>query len=161
MSIYIFGYGSLINMKENKELKFIKRRIICPVMVNGLKRAFNVSSSNYKVLGVKDTKDIQKKCNGILIKIDNAEEFAKILQREANYTPKELDLSRISFPYKKKITLHSDDKVLCFYPKSKFTLTQKNSKELDIRPEYLNICLTGASNFGKEFLQDFISTTPE
>lgn len=161
MSIYVFGYGSLINMKENKELIFKKGRIICPVMVNGLNRAFNVSSSKYKVLGVKDTKNANKQCNGILIKIDYAEELAKLLHREANYTSKELNLARISFPYKKKLILQPGDKVLCFYPKTKFTLTQKASKQLNIRPNYLNICLDGSANFGKDFLQDFLHTTVE
>jgi hypothetical protein len=161
MSIYIFGYGSLINMKENRELNSKKRRIICPVMVDGLKRAFNVSSSKYKVLGVKDTKNPNNQCNGILIKIDYAEELAKLLQREVNYTSKELDLARITFPYNKKLSFQPGDKVLCFYPKAKFTLTQKTSNQLNIRPNYLNICLNGAANFGKDFLQDFLDTTVE
>lgn len=164
MSLYVFGYGSLINMSENKELNLKKKRRVCPVMINGLKRAFNVASSSsgkYKVLGVKNTKDADKKCNGILIQIDREKELAALLKREANYIPKEVDLARIRFPYNKTLTFQPGDKVVCFYPQAKFTLTQQASKQVNLRPNYLTICLTGAAKFGKDFLTDFIATTPE
>jgi hypothetical protein len=159
MSIYIFAYGSLINMKENT--REIKTRKVVPVMVTGLKRQFNVSSTGgkYKVLGVKETKNTKIKCNGILIKLRSAEEMAKLLEREKNYQPKWLDHKRISFDYKKHLDLKPDDQIICFYPQARYTLTKKAAEELPIRPKYLNICLEGARELGDKFLQDFAETT--
>ena len=162
MSIYIFGYGSLINMKENaNQIKNPLKRKIVPVTVHGLKRQFNVSSQGgeYKVLGVKDTKDTKVKCNGILIKLRSAEEMAKLLDREKNYQPKWLDHKRLSFDYKKQLALNADDQIICFYPKAKYTLTKKAAEQLPIRPNYLNICLEGAAEISDIFLQDFAEMT--
>ena len=164
MSIYVFGYGSLINMPENKELSVKNKRKICPVMVSGLKRSFNVitssnTSAKYKVLGVKNSSDTKKRCNGILIEITDSEELAKLINREKNYTPKQLASKRISFPYKKHLSLTKADQIICFYPQAKYTLKKKEAAELKIRPKYLQICLAGARDFGEEFLHDFNETT--
>ena len=163
MSIYVFAYGSLINMPENKELPVKKKRKICPVMVSGLKRSFNViSSSNtsaqYKVLGVKESSDVKNQCNGILIEITDSEELVILIKREKNYTPRQLALERISFPYKKHLSLTKADQIICFYPKVKYTLKNKEVSELKIRPKYLQICLAGARDFGEDFLHDFTET---
>ena len=160
MSIYVFAYGSLINMRDNKELFLKNKRKICPVMVSGLKRSFNVSSSGgkYKVLGVKNSTDKNKQCNGILIEIDDSEELAKLIKREKNYTAKQLASERLSFPYKKHLSLTKADQIICFYPKAKYILKKKEASELKIRPKYLQICLAGARDFGEDFLHDFTET---
>lgn len=164
MSIYVFGYGSLINMRENKELSVKNKRKICPVMVSGLKRSFNVitssnTSAKYKVLGVKESTDKKKQCNGILIEITESEELVKLIKREKNYTPRQLSPERLSFPYKKHLSLNKADQIICFYPQSKYTLKKKEASELKIRPKYLQICLAGARDFGEDFLKDFMETT--
>ena len=162
MSIYVFGYGSLINMKENKaELNLNIKHKVVPVAVSGLKRSFNVSSQGgkYKLLGIKETKNSAIKCNGILIQIRNTEELAKIMEREKNYKPKWLDHKRISFPYNKQLALKPSDQIIYFYPKAKYTLTKKAAEDLSIRPNYLSICLEGATNLGEDFLKDFAETT--
>ena len=160
MSTYIFGYGALINIKNIKEIKYNKNRTICPVSVTGLKRTFNVISQNgqYKVLGVKDTPNKKQHCNGVLIKINTAEELAHLITREKKYEPKWLNPKRILFNYDKKIKLNPADHIIYFYPTPPNTLTQKAAKELDIRPNYLNNCLAGARDFGDVFLRDFIQT---
>jgi len=160
MSIYVFGYGSLINMRENKELSVKNKQKICPVMVSGLKRSFNVSSTGgkYKVLGVKNNSDTKKQCNGILIEITDSEELAKLIKREKNYTPRQLALERISFPYIKHLSLTKADQIICFYPQAKYTLKKKEASELKIKPKYLQICLAGARDFGEDFLHDFTET---
>ena len=161
MSTYIFGYGSLINMQENtNEISNPLKRKVWPVMVDGLKRSFNVSSTGgkYKVLGIKEVKG-KGKCNGILIKLRTAEELAKLIEREKNYSTKWLNHKRISFPYKKQLTLNPDDQVIYFYPQAKYTLTKKAAEQLAIRPNYLTVCLEGAVDLGEDFLQDFAETT--
>jgi hypothetical protein len=160
MSIYVFGYGSLINMSDNKVLFLKNKRKICPVMVSGLKRSFNVSSTEgkYKVLGVKESTDKNKQCNGILIEITDSEELAKLIKREKNYTPRQLAPERLSFPYKKHLSLNNTDQIICFYPQTKYILKKKEAAEIKIRPKYLQICLAGARDFGEDFLHDFTET---
>ena len=160
MSIYVFGYGSLINMRDNKLLFLKNKRKICPIMVSGLKRSFNVSSTGgkYKVLGVKESTDKNKQCNGILIEITDSEELAKLIKREKNYTPRQLTPERLSFPYKKYLSLNNTDQVICFYPQTKYILKKKEAAEIKIRPKYLQICLEGARDFGEDFLNDFTET---
>jgi len=147
-------------MSENKVLFLKNKRKICPIMVSGLKRSFNVSSTagKYKVLGVKESTDKNKQCNGILIEITDSEELAKLIKREKNYTPRQLAPERISFPYKKHLSLTTTDQIICFYPQTKYILKKKEAAEIKIRPKYLQICLTGARDFGEDFLHDFTET---
>ena len=158
MSVYIFGYGSLINKNEISEELHKKKKII-PVIVTGLKRSFNISSSGgkYKVLGVQDTKK-DNWCNGVLFKV-NEEELEKLIERESNYIVKTIEQNRISFDYGKQLTFKKDDQVLCFYPKPLYRLNKKQSTSRPIRPNYETICLEGARAFGPDFLRDFTETT--
>jgi ChaC-like protein len=163
MSVYIFGYGSLINKEELKNEFNIKKKII-PVIVSGFTRSFDVSSSSssgssggkYKVLGIKNKKGAW--CNGIVFKV-NEEELDKLIERESNYTIKTIEQNRISFDYGKQLTFKKDDQVLCFYPKPLYRLNKKQSTYRPIRPNYETICLEGARAFGSDFLRDFSETT--
>jgi hypothetical protein len=153
MSIYVFGYGSLINKNELIK-EFSKKKKVIPAIVSGLKRAFNVSSKGgaYKVLGVKDSK--QAWCNGVLIKVNEAELLA-LIKRESHYVAKIIKKDRFSFPYGKKIEWKREDRIVCFYPEPLFKLNKMQSKRIPVRPNYLNICLEGAAELGEDFLQGF------
>ena len=157
MAIYVFGYGSLINMQENKELTLPRKS--WPVVVNGLKRSLNVHGKNHLVFGVKDVKTSH--CNGILFKV-NAAELASLQEREKLYRMKTLDKTRLEFPYKKKLQFKPADTVVCFYPQAKFVLTKKElaAKQPLKTQNYLQICETGAAALGPDFYNDFIATTP-
>jgi hypothetical protein len=163
MSVYIFGYGSLINKEELKNEFNIKKKVI-PVIVSGFTRSFDVSSSSsssssggkYKVLGIKNKKGAW--CNGIVFKV-NEEELVKLIERESNYIVKAIEQNRISFDYGKHVTFKKEDIILCFYPKPLYRLNKKQSTSRPIRPNYLNICLEGAKALGEDFLRDFTDTT--
>ena len=159
MAIYVFGYGSLINKNELSTL-FSKKKKVIPVIVSGLKRVFNVSVSGgkYKVFGVKESSSNAAECNGVLVKVNEAE-LAELIERESHYKVKTVNKNRLSFPYGKPIALKKDDQILCFYPKPTFTLNKKHSELIPTRPNYLNICLEGAKGFGEDFLNDFIENT--
>ena len=161
MSIYVFGYGSLIN--KNELIKEIhKNKNIIPVLVKGLKRSFNVSSKGgkYKVLGVRNSSSSKAECNGVLVKV-NKEELAELIEREKNYSIKPIKKDRLSFPYGKEVELKNEDQLFCFYPETLFKLTKTESERIPIRPNYLNICLEGAKALGEDFFNDFIETTQE
>ena len=155
MATYVFGYGSLINMKENgNELSHSDTRKVWPVTVSGLKRSFNVAGrdSTYRVLGVKDVKTAL--CNGILIKV-SSRELEYLVEREKLYTPKLLAHDRIIFNYNKTLKLKKEDLVICFYPQPKYIL----AKKIPLRENYLRICAEGAMNINKTFFDDFMATT--
>ena len=168
MATYVFGYGSLINKNElikefSKHKEFsIKKKKVIPVIVSGLKRVFNVSVSGgkYKVLGVKESSSSTAECNGVLVKVNEAE-LAELIERESNYTVKTIKKDRLSFPYGKTIALKKDDQILYFNPKPPFNLTKKQGVLIPIRPNYLNICLEGAKALGEDFMKDFLETIQE
>ena len=153
MTIYVFGYGSLINMQENKELTQPKKS--WPVMINGLKRSLNVQGKNHLVFGVKDVKTSH--CNGILFKV-NPEELARLQEREKLYKMQTIDTKRVEFPYKKTLQFKPADQIVCFYPQAKYVLTKKEliTKEPS---HYLRKCQTGAEEMGTIFYKDFLDTT--
>ena len=156
MTIYVFGYGSLINMELNKELTQPKK--ITPVMVKGLKRSLNVIGPLNKqlVFGVKDVKTAN--CNGILIKV-NLIELEKLQQREKLYTMKKLEKKRIDFYYNKSIKFNTYDEIICFYPQSKYVVPKTKLSSKPLIPRYIDICTEGAKQISTEFYDDFIATT--
>ena len=159
MTIYAFGYGSLINMPKNTELKNYLQKKICPVLVQGLKRTLNVHSKtggNSRVFGVKDVKTAN--CNGVLFKVA-APEIDALIRREQLYTMKYIAPERIAFPYGPKLKLKPTDQIICFYPIAKYVLPKKSLSAYPVKPAYLNICLEGAAQLGPEFFADFLDLT--
>ena len=156
MSVYVFGYGSLINMESNSELNNCSNKKFCPVTVKGLKRSLNVAGKNHRVFGVKDVKT--SLCNGILFKV-NEKELYNLTNREKLYTMKPLSKDRIMFNYKKCITFKPNDTVICFYPMAKHVLTKNKLNTKPINEDYLKICINGSSKINETFLKDFIKTT--
>lgn len=158
MTIYVFGYGSLINMKKNKhQIENPVVRKICPVVVKDLKRYFNVlGNGNDRLLGVKDMPN--SVCNGILYRVSEAE-LERLIEREKHYMPKILERERIMFSYNKTIPFTPDDEIICFYPQAKYTLTKKIAITLPIRENYFPTCTEGAKKISKAFFEDFMQTT--
>ena len=156
MSIYVFGYGSLLNMNNNIELSNTKNKKSCPVIIKGLKLSLNVMGKTHKLFGVKDVNT--SSCNGILFKV-NEKEIQNLIEREKLYTIKEITKNRILFDYKKSINFNPNDKIICFYPQHKYVLTKKQLLSHPLSSKYLNSCIDGASSFGEDFSNDFIEMT--
>ena len=154
MTIYVFGYGSLINMSENKELTQPKK--ICPVFVHGLKRSLNVNGKNHLVFGVKDVKT--SLCNGILFKV-NTTELARLQDREKLYTMKTIEPERLEFYTRKCFKFQASDQIVCFYPQPKYVLTKKNLSRKPVSSVYSRVCRDGAAAISDAFLQDFLTFT--
>jgi hypothetical protein len=156
MTIYVFGYGALLNLKTIKELDQTKKRKTCPVMVQGLKRSLNVEGQQHRVFGVKDVPSAH--CNGILFTV-SATELGHLIEREKLYTLKPLAKERIEFPYKKCIHFQPADQVVCFYPQRKFVLSQKElaaNSVLHSTQSYVDRCKRGAAEISAAFYADFI-----
>ena len=139
MSIYVFGYGSLINMEKNTELNHSIRKSICPVTVKGLKRSLNVNGEHYRVFGVKDVKTAL--CNGLLFKVTERE-LANLIEREKLYTLKPIKKDRIVFNYGKCLTFKPNDEVVCFGNEKEYNVKLSelfSIEELDNRKYFLDI----------------------
>jgi hypothetical protein len=158
MSIYVFGYGSLINMKKNKELINCGKRRNCPVSVKGLKRSLNIASAinNLRFFGVKNNKNAL--CNGVLFKV-NELELDKLIKREGLYTVTKLAKNRIVFNYNKQISFNPEDKIIFFYPNPNAVLSKSKLSSKKVSPEYFKNCLEGSAEISKSFLKDFITTS--
>ncbi len=152
MSIYVFGYGSLINMKKNTQLNHPKK--ICPVIITGLKRTLNVAGKSSRLFGVKNVKN-KATCNGILFKV-NETELSNLLRREKLYEMKELAQSRVQFVYNKCLTFKPADKIICFFPRPQYVLTKKMLATKPISATYSAICTEGAAKISEAFLTDFL-----
>jgi hypothetical protein len=150
MSLYIFGYGSLINMTYNKELNNPLERTIYPVKSRNMERSWNVCGKTKTYMGVRNKKNFV--INGILFKISE-EELTKLINRETYYEPKIISFDRISF-YKDPLIFNCDDKIICFYSKPNNN-NICSPKDLS----YLYMCLEGCLKISKAFTKDFIENT--
>jgi cation transport regulator ChaC len=143
MSIYVFGYGSLMNMKK-----------ICPVIITGLKRALNVAGKSVRRFGVKNAKN--HSCNGVLFKVTDSE-LANLVRREKLYVMKLIDKARVKFAYTKCLTFQPADQIICFYPQPQYVLTKKMLHTKPISQAYLDSCTAGAAKISAAFLADFLA----
>jgi hypothetical protein len=151
--LYVFGYGSLINVNNTTEFMNKDKKIIIPLTLKNMKRSFCVYGFKEIYLGVIEQEN--SLCNGLLISISNSElEMLKI--REKYYDLKEMDISNILFNYNKKILFNKDDKIVLFYPKKEYII---NKYDKNISKKYLQICVNGCIKYGIVFLYDFISQT--
>ena len=100
--LYVFGYGSLINVNNTTEFMNKDKKIIIPLTLKNMKRSFCVYGFKEIYLGVIEQEN--SLCNGLLISISNSElEMLKI--REKYYDLKEIDISNILFAGLKMINL--------------------------------------------------------
>lgn len=82
MKKYVFGYGSLINMKYSKQLNKKNNRIIIPVVITNLQRHLILCNNKNQYFGVYDNPNYNT--NGILIEVDD-DELIKLDNRETYY----------------------------------------------------------------------------
>jgi cation transport regulator ChaC len=153
MKIYIFGYGSLMNKENLKQLEKPELRKLNPVTILNLERIL-IQYKTFQNFGVKDK--IKAKTNGVLIQV-TTDEILRLDRREKYYTRKELDKKRILFNYGNKLNFNHTDKVYIYYPNE--TVYKTTYKKTIQSLKYIKICLLGSIQFGKTFLIDFIKST--
>jgi len=146
-------YGSLINndelLKENISFKNIEK-----VKIYGFKRVFNQEPSyrlensiNRAVLNIIEAD--KSWFNAILINNISSEYLHKLDIREKGY-------NKTYLKEKQVITYENNIVSNCIIYKGR---SEKRNDKILPNFEYLNICLKGAEDFGKEFLHDFLKTT--
>jgi len=154
MKKYVFGYGSLINLKYSKELNKKNNRIIIPVIIKNLERHLILCNSKNQYFGVYDNNNYNT--NGILIEVDD-DELIKLDKRETYYKRYKINNDRAIYKYI-DYNLNDDDIIYVYYPTSHNTVKTIYNKSEQIK-NYMIICLSGCIKINRNFLIDFLFTT--
>ncbi|AYJ80247.1 gamma-glutamylcyclotransferase [Aliarcobacter cryaerophilus ATCC 43158] len=157
--MYLFGFGSLVNIKsaqnsfKNRELK---KEDLIPVKIKGYKRVWNSIESicfedklvNGIFLNIQ--KDENSSIFGVMIKISE-EEFEVLKLREKNYS---------CITIKKEYVLNQklDDDLIAFMTTRDDKIAKNGDENCFIPSRYIQIVKDGVKNFSKEFQDNFENT---
>lgn len=156
--MYIFGYGSLVNIKSAQ--KSFKRKLkfsdFIPITVNGYKKVWNsiehiiFEDENRVTNGIFLNLEIDKlsSTNGVLLKITD-EEFEFLKLREKNYSYVEID-SISGF--------QTDEKVFTFMTTNSKKIANKDSKDSFIPKKYIKLLEDGLKPYSEDFKNEFIKS---
>lgn len=155
-NISLLVYGSLINKDEllNNDIEILD---YTPVFVKGFKREFSQepswrksTSQNRAVLNVRE--DANHFINALLINIYK-ENITILDKREIGYKRLKVDSNCIEFKYGLKKHIRQND-IFIYVGKD-----EKYNNLILPNLEYMDICIQGATTWGKFFYDDFIKST--
>lgn len=153
-------YGSLINTNELREIGNLEKDIeeLVPIRIRFFKRLFNKKSSRRSgegnkigVLNVEYTGSESDFFNGILLTHISQEAKKAFNEREIGYTLTKVKRSFMN-PYNKAWRITEDAYVYT-------ALDHMKSSNIEPIPEYAELCLKGAKEWGEIFFRDFIEST--
>ena len=152
----IFAYGSLIH-PGSLTRTVPEARNIQPAKAYGLKRVFNLAST-YRydqdhqapicVLNAEPSED-NHELNGTCFEMDEIS-LENLLEREKGYIFTEIEAYYYHAPIQKFSAFYFTASDFPNYQYLANSTTQRH---------YLNLCLTGSSQFGEQFVEDFKNTT--
>lgn len=153
--MYLFGYGSLINLSSAQ--KSFKRRInqrdLIPVQIKGYDKVWNsiehISFDENEINGI--FLNLQKNdnvtTNGVIIKITPEElEFLKL--REKNY-------SCISLPKECVTNMKLDTDMITFMTTNEKKIAKSDDENTFIPSKYIDILTNSFSSYNEEFVEEF------
>lgn len=156
--MYIFGYGSLVNIKSAQKSfkRELKHEDFIPIQVKGFKKAWN--SIEYIVFEDKEEivngiflnlqKDETAKTNGVLLKITD-EEFEFLKLREKNYSC--IEITSIE-------DFKLEEKVYTFMTTNESKIAKEEDTNCFIPKKYIELLENGLEPYSKEFQKEFISS---
>jgi len=155
--MYIFGYGSLVNI-ESAQKSFdreLKTSDFIEVTVTGFEKVWNSieyitfenesNSSNGVFLNLQ--KNTKTSTNGILLKISD-EEFEFLKLREKNYSCIEISHDDIT-PFKTK------EKIYTFITTNKDKIATQTTPNCFIPQKYIQLLEKNLSNYTQKFQEQF------
>lgn len=140
MKKYVFGYGSLINMKYSKQLNKKNNRIIIPVVIKNLQRYLILCNNKNQYFGVYDNPNYHT--NGILIEVDD-NELIKLDNRETYYNRYTVNNNRVIYKYTDN-KLNDDDIIYIYYPTNHNTIKTIYNNSEQVK-NYIIICFSGCT----------------
>ena len=145
----VFAYGTLINRRSRRKTGASGEAL--PVRLRGWQRAWNkrVESSFMTVLGVR--RQAGATCNGVVFSVEDAD-LESFDAREAGYRREPITGSDLA-----PIGDHAPriEGAWVYVPEDPCSPTQ----EFPIAQSYLDVCLGGCLDFGREFALEFVRTT--
>ena len=151
----IITYGSLINTQEVEKLREHPTHVI-PIKLETFKRSFNQrpawrksTGEHSAVLNVETS--AQNWLNAVCYCYTDFD-FTTLDDRERGYSRTAVQPDKIS--YYQGHNLPELEKVSIYLGKTEYL-----SNTLLPNPDYLDICLRGAKNWGEDFYYDFLNTT--
>lgn len=164
MKVYVFGYGSLVNLASAE--KAIKRPVLSDNVIlatlNGYQRDWSyfntIFSKNLKrntnALFLNLTSNDTAYCNGILIKVTK-DELTNLKIREKNYACIDVTSSILAVT---DANVNLSDSIIysfiCIDPMYKYT-----ESEHFIMNKYINLVTAGFLSFGESFYEEYVNTT--
>ena len=155
MTIYIFGYGSIINLKYIRQIDIKKKRNIFPIMLDNHLRHWIYTSSKNIYVGL--YKSESKKTNGILVEVDDLE-LSLLDKRERYYIRKEINKNDIIKSYE-SFNLNQDDIIYAYYSDPSKSIKWVFDFESEQMKNYLFNILSGCIKINRKFFEDFLFTT--
>ena len=153
MSIYVFGYGSLIEVKNIPQISQACIRQFWPVRVQGLARSLCVRHGSSRVFGVQSVPSAV--CNGVLFEVVLAE-LEALAKREEYYFPALLDAKQLEFPYGDPgPLLRPQDSCVYFSPRNQY-IVEEQTRSSD---NYLERCKQAAFAISQSFYDEFLLTS--
>lgn len=153
--MYIFGFGSLINLKSAQKSfeRTLTQADLVPVKIKGFKRVWNAISRikfeeecvNGVFLNIK--KDKNSEIWGVAIKV-NQDEFEALKIREKNYTQIKIKKEQI-------LDKNFNGNLIAFITTDEKFIAKNDDKNTFIPTKYITIINEALANYGKEFSQNF------
>lgn len=156
--MYIFGYGSLVNIvSAQKSFKReLKHEDFIPVVVNGYKKVWN--SIEYILFDGEEEiingiflnlqEDKSASTNGVLLKISD-EEFEFLKLREKNYSC--IEITSVE-------DFQTDEKIYTFMTTKLEKIAKEGDESCFIPRKYIGLLEDGLEPYDKEFVEEFISS---
>ncbi|RXJ86742.1 gamma-glutamylcyclotransferase [Arcobacter sp. CECT 8985] len=160
--MYLFGYGSLINL--NSAQKSFKRKIsyedLIPVKIKGIKKVWNaIETVDYEDQKEVNTvflnlqKDENSYANGAVIKITK-EELELLKLREKNYSNILIDKSNV-------IDKKLDEDIITFMTINEEKIAKPGDTNCVIAAKYLDILKDSFENYDEQFVNEYKAQTLE
>lgn len=158
--MYLFGYGSLINL--NSAQKSFKREIsyedLIPVKIKGLKKVWNAietvdfdDKKEISTVFLNLQKDENSYANGVVIKITK-EELELLKLREKNY-------SNIVINKEDVTNVNLDEDIITFMTTNEEKIAKKGDENCVIASKYIDILTNSFENYDEEFVKEYKQQT--
>lgn len=158
--MYIFGYGSLINIKSAQKSfkRVLKQSDFIPVILNGYEKIWN--SIEYivfenetevkKGIFLNLKKNNESQTNGVLLKI-TPDEFEFLKLREKNYSCINIEADDI-------IGFKPEENIYTFITTNEDKIANLEDKECFIPQKYITLLENGVKAYDEKFSKKFIES---
>ena len=152
--MYLFGYGSLINLSSAQKSfkRVLKQEDLIPVNISGFNKVWNsIENINFDGVDVNGVflnleKSPSNFTNGVIVKITDQElELLKL--REKNYTCISIKASQANIAL--------DEDIIAFMTTNKEKIAKKADKNCFIPAKYIDILTSAFSSYSQEFIKEY------